>query len=99
ATVGLTEKAARDKGPKVKVKVSNMREWLSTRTYGETVAYAKVLIDEATDRILGAHMAGHGAEELIHLFSFAMVHGITARQIREHVFALPTFSADIKSVV
>jgi glutathione reductase (NADPH) len=99
ASVGLTEQAARDKGHKVRVKATDMHDWLSSRTYGETVAYAKVLIDETSDRILGAHMAGHAAEELIHFFAFAMAHGITAAQIRDQVFAFPTFSANIKNMV
>jgi len=99
ASVGLTEQAAREKGHKVGVKASDMHDWLSSRTYGETVAYAKVLIDETSDRILGAHMVGHAAEELIHLFAFAIAHSITATQIRAQVFAFPTFSADIKNML
>ena len=47
----------------------------------------------------GAHFVGHSGEELINLFGLAMQHGITASQIREFVFAYPTFSADIKSML
>ena len=76
-----------------------MRDWLSARTYNEPVAWAKVIVDEATDRILGAHMVGHAGEELIHIFAFAMKFGITAGQIRDTVYAFPTFSADIKRML
>ncbi len=99
ASVGVTEAAAREKGFRVKVSVSRMGDWLSARTFGETLAWAKVVVDEGTDKILGAHLAGHSGEELIHLFAFAMAHGITARQIRDTVFAFPTFSADIKNML
>ena len=99
ASVGLTEVAAREKGLRVKAYSHDMLGWISARTFAETVAWAKVLVDEASDRIVGAHIVGHSGEELIHLFAFAMRHGITAAQIRETVYAFPTFSADVPSMM
>lgn len=99
ASVGLTEAAAQKKGLRVKIHAQDMLAWTSAQTFAETVAWAKVLVDEASDRILGAHIVGHSGEELIHLFALAMRHGITASQIREAVYAFPTFSADISSMV
>jgi glutathione reductase (NADPH) len=99
ASVGLTEAKARELGHKIKVHSNDMIDWLSTQTYNEPVAWAKVVVDEATDRILGAHIVGHAGEELIHAFAFAMRFGITAGQIRDTVYAFPTFSADIKHML
>jgi glutathione reductase (NADPH) len=99
ASVGLTERTAHERGHKVKSRASDMQDWLSARTYAEPVAWSKVIVDADTDRILGAHMVGHGAEELIHFFALAIAHGITAGQLRETVYAFPTFSADIKSML
>jgi glutathione reductase (NADPH) len=76
-----------------------MIDWLSARTYNEPAAWAKVIIDESTDRILGAHIVGHAGEELIHVFALAMRFGITASQIGDTVYAFPTFSADIKHML
>jgi glutathione reductase (NADPH) len=42
---------------------------------------------------------GHAREELVRIFAFAMKFGITASDIRDAVYAFPTFSADIESVV
>jgi glutathione reductase (NADPH) len=99
ASVGLTEAKASEGGRKIKVETNDMSDWLSSRTYNESVAWAKVIVDQSSDRIVGAHMVGHAAEELIHMFAFAMKFGITASDIRETVFAYPTFSSDIKSMV
>jgi glutathione reductase (NADPH) len=99
ANVGLTEKAARDKGIKVRVHNNDMLDWLSSRTFAETVAWSKILVDESTDQILGAHIVGHQGEELIHFFALAMKHAITASDIRDTVYGFPTYSADIKSMV
>jgi glutathione reductase (NADPH) len=99
ASVGLTLAQADKEGLKVKVSVNDMRDWFSGETYGETVAWAKVLTEESSGRILGAQMVGHSGEELIHLFALAMQHGITAADLKSTVFAFPTFSADIKSML
>ena len=97
-TVGLTEEAARQKGLNVKVTTSDMTGWFSGKTYAETVAYAKVLVDEDSDRIVGAHMVGHHAEELIHYFALAMRYDIKVSDLRRDIFAFPTFSSDLKSM-
>jgi glutathione reductase (NADPH) len=99
ATVGLSEEKAKEKGLKTRVQVNDMLSWFSARTFAETVAWSKIIVEEATDRIVGAHFVGHSGEELINLFGLAMQHGITASQIRDFVFAYPTFSADIKSML
>lgn len=99
ASVGLTEAAARQKGFKVEVHTTDMLSWFSARTYAETVAWSKIIVDEATGRILGAHFVGHSGEELINVFALAMGLGITARQIREKVYAYPTFTSDIKNLI
>jgi glutathione reductase (NADPH) len=99
ASVGLTQAAAEEKGIELRVAVNDMREWLSGRTYAETSAWAKILIDAKTGRIVGAHLVGHAGEELIHLFALAMKHNITASGVRDLVYGFPTFSADIKSML
>lgn len=99
ATVGLTEAQAEERGFKTKVTVSDMEYWFSTRTYAETRAWAKVIVDAKTDQILGAHMVGHTSEELINIFSLAKAHGITATQLHDFIFAYPSFSADIKHML
>jgi glutathione reductase (NADPH) len=99
ASVGLTEAAARERGIDVRVTVNDLHDWLSGRTYAEHTAWAKVLIDNKTDHIVGAHMVGHSSEELINLFGLAIRHGITAGALRDFVYAFPTFAADIRSML
>ncbi len=99
ASVGLTEEEAAARGLKFSVKASDMTDWRSSRTHAETAAYSKVLIEEESGRILGAHMVGHAAEEGIHLFAFAMKHGITGQGLADSVYAYPTFASDIKPMV
>ena len=76
-----------------------MVDWLNARTYAETAAWSKVLVENGSDRIVGAHILGHSGGELIHTFALAMAHGITATQLRDTVYAFPTMSSDIRNIL
>jgi len=99
ASVGMTEDEASKGGLKFNARTNDMASWRSARTYAETASFAKVLVEDDSGKILGAHMVGHGAEEVIHLFAFAMKHGITASEMGSFVYAYPTFSSDVKFLV
>ena len=100
ATVGLTEEqATREAGLEFDVRTHDMVDWRSSRTHGETAAWAKLLIEKGSGRILGAHLLGHGAEETIHTFALALEKGIPASEIADRVYAYPTFHADLKYLV
>jgi glutathione reductase (NADPH) len=99
SSVGLTEAEAEQSGTDYEVHTSNMAEWLSARFYAETVAWAKIIVAKKDRKILGAHIIGHHGEELIHLFSLAMRHGISADELGGEMFAFPTFAADLKSMM
>jgi len=99
AAVGLTEAAARQRGFAIDVHPNDMHDWFSAKTYAETVAWSKVIVDRSSDHILGAHFVGHAGQELVNIFGLAMRFGITAGQIRDNVYAYPTFSSDIKHML
>ena len=99
AMVGRTEKQARDDGVQVDVRESDMQSWISARTYAEREAYAKILVERETDRIVGAHLVGHGCTETIHAFALAMRHGLPASALAEMVYAYPTFHSDIRHLL
>jgi len=54
-----------------------------------------VLIDEESDQILGAHLLGPRAEEVINLFAVAIRQRIPSRELKEVICAYPTFSSDL----
>jgi glutathione reductase (NADPH) len=99
ATVGLSEEAASEAGLDFEVRTNDMRDWHSARSYGETTAWAKVLIEKGSDQILGAHLVGHAAEETIHSFALAIEKRIPASEIASRVYAYPTFHADLEFLV
>jgi glutathione reductase (NADPH) len=56
-------------------------------------------VEKSSRRIVGAHLVGHHGEELIHLFALAMRHNISADDLGSEIYAFPTFSADMSSMV
>jgi glutathione reductase (NADPH) len=98
AWVGATEASLAQRGVEFRATRNDQTGWRSGRSYAEKHAWAKVLIGE-DDAILGAHLLGHGAAEVVNLFSLAMRTGTKAKQLKEFVWAYPTFSNDAKFLV
>ncbi len=99
ASVGYGEEAAGAAGLDFEVKANDFTSWRSARTYAETAAFSKVLVEKGSGRILGAHLLSHGAGETVHLFAFAIRHGITAPMLTDTTYAYPTFASDIKNML
>lgn len=99
ATVGLSEAAARDKGLDFEAHFEKTEGWYSSLRVGARWSGYKVLVENGTGRILGAHLVGPGAEEQSNLFAMAMKAGMTANQIKGVIFAYPSFASDIGSMV
>ena len=99
ASVGLTEERATAAGLKFDAKSNDMTSWRTSKTHAENAAFAKVLVEQGSNKILGAHILGHGAGEIIHLFSWAMKMGMTTKDIGEQIYVYPTFANDIKFLV
>jgi len=95
ASVGLSEREAREQGLKFKLKKEMTSSWYSSRRVGETCSGFKVLVEEGTDRILGAHLLGSQAEEVINLFAVAMRSGIPATDLKHMLFAYPTHGSNL----
>jgi glutathione reductase (NADPH) len=95
ASVGLQEEAARKQGLRFKINKASTAAWYSSRRIGEKYSGFKVLIEEDTDRILGAHILGTHAEEVINIFALAIRLGLKARDIKQAIFSYPANSSDI----
>lgn len=95
ASVGMREDQAKAAGRKFRCVLQDSSGWYSSRRVGEDCAGSKVLIEEATNLILGAHLLGPQAEEVINIFAVAMRGGMTAGDLKAMLFAYPTHASDI----
>jgi len=99
ATVGLSEAVAREQGLKFDTHFEKTGDWYSSLRVGAKHTGFKVLVEEGSGQILGAHLIGPGSEEQINLFAMAMGAGQTANQIKAMIFAYPSYASDIGSMV
>lgn len=99
ASIGLTESDCSDRGLDVDVVSADSSSWFSARQRGEPAAGHKVLVERGSGRIVGAHLLGPEADELINLFAVAMQAGVTADALETMHFAFPTTSSGIPSMV
>jgi glutathione reductase (NADPH) len=97
--VGLLEEEAKVQGLDFRVAYTDTSGWFSNRRIGETHAAAKVLIDNETGKVLGAHMFGPEYAELINFFGLAMRLGMTGRDLQAMVSAYPSVGSDVGSLL
>ena len=95
ATVGLSETEARKQAPKLRVNSAKVPDWYTARRIGEAVYGYKTLVEAESGRILGAHLVGPHADEVINVFGIAIRHNLTADDLKTTMFAYPTGASDI----
>jgi glutathione reductase (NADPH) len=99
AMVGLQESEARAQGLRFTTSFARTAEWYSSRRLGERCSGHKVLVEDESGRILGAHLLGPNSEEPINVFAVAMRCGLRASDLKELIFAYPTRASDVAYMV
>jgi glutathione reductase (NADPH) len=99
AAVGLNETQARTQGLQFDVKCQKASDWYTARRVAEPVYGFKVLVENSTGRILGAHLVGPHVDEVINIFGLAIRHRLTADDLKTTMFAYPTGASDISSML
>ena len=95
SSVGYTEKRAKEAGLDFRVNFQRTSHWFTSfRTMEKYSAY-KVLIDNKTNQIIGAHLIGPHADDVINVFVVAMNQGMTIFDLKKTIYAYPTASSDI----
>src|SRR6202030_425218 len=96
ASVGLREEQSGAAGRPFRKTFGQTHGWYSSPRIAETHFGCKILIDEASDQIIGAHLLGHNAEELINLFPLSMQAKVRASELRKMIFAYPTHGSQVQ---
>ncbi|HUG54591.1 MAG TPA: mercuric reductase [Vicinamibacteria bacterium] len=99
ARVGLTENEVRSRGLAYEAARMPFGQIARAIEVDETAGTMKVLVDPATEKVLGAMIVGSEAGELIHVFVVLMQAGATARAIVDAEAVHPTFAEGLQSLV
>ena len=95
ASAGVSEADARTQGLDIEVKLVDSTDWASFRRVGAPVAGAKTIVKRSTGRVLGAHLLGPGADEVINLLALAIERGATADELKAMIWAYPTGGSEL----
>ena len=90
ATVGLSEEQARERHGKVDIYRTSFRSLLHTLTDNQERIFMKLVVDAASQRVLGAHMIGPDAGEVIQGIAIAVKLGATKAQFDATIGIHPT---------
>ncbi|MBF0553688.1 MAG: dihydrolipoyl dehydrogenase [Nitrospirae bacterium] len=92
ASVGLREHQAQERGLKYKIGRFQYRGLGKAHAMGEIAGMFKVIADSETNKLLGVHIIGHNAADIIHEAAVAMKAGLTAEAMADTVHAHPTLA-------
>ncbi len=95
SSVGLTEAQAREQHLDFVVNAGDTSAWFTNSSVASPYGRFKTLIDARSDRLLGAHLFGVHAEEVINLFALAIRNGLKREDLKHMVPAYPTGSSDV----
>ncbi len=93
ATVGLTEAQARDKFSNVKVYTTNFTPMADSLIDSKTTTAMKLVCVNKDEQIIGCHIIGHGADEMLQGFTVAIKMGATKTQF-DNTLAIHPSSAE-----
>ena len=99
ASVGLKEDDAAKQGLNFNVKYEETSSWYSSKRIGLKYSGYKTLVEKETGRIIGAHLLGAHADEVINIFALAIRNGLKAKDLKAMVYAYPTSASDISYMV
>ena len=94
ATCGLTEEEALDQRIAVDVYTATVKPLKNTLSGSAEMAMIKLLVDQSSDRVIGLHMVGPDAGELVQGFAVAMNAGATKQQFDATIGIHPTFAEE-----
>jgi dihydrolipoamide dehydrogenase len=94
-SVGLREHQAIEKGINIKTGRFQFRGLGKAHAMGGIAGLVKVVADADTDKMLGMHIIGPHASDLVHEGALAMQAGLTARQVADMIHAHPTLAEGI----
>ena len=99
AMVGLLEEEAKEQGFNFTIKQNKVSMWFNAKRINEPFYAFKTLVDNQTGLILGAHLIGPEASEIINLFTLAISEKIPAKNLKNLILTYPTWGNDIKGMV
>ncbi len=89
---GMSEDTAKENGFKIKVGKFPYMALGKSYASGKTEGFVKIIAEEESEKILGIHIIGKGATELVSFSTLAVKNGLKVKDLQEILYCHPTFS-------
>lgn len=99
AAVGYSEEEARSRYKNIRVNFKVVTDWFNAKRLNAPLYAFKIIMNDRTGEIVGAHLLGPDAGETINIFTMAINNKMTDRDIKSTIFSYPSWGNDIKSMV
>ncbi|MFC1693499.1 dihydrolipoyl dehydrogenase [Candidatus Latescibacterota bacterium] len=98
-SVGITEQDAKKQGLDVGISRFSYRSMGIAHVLGETDGFVKVITEKGTGKVLGIHICGHSAPEMVAEASVIVTNGLTVEDVKNTIHAHPTMGEILKEGV
>lgn len=99
SNIGLSQEEAEKKFKHIKIYHKEATDWYSAKHIHDPVYAYKIITHSQTKKILGAHLIGSQASEMINIIAFAMANDLTMDAFQKTLFAYPTWGRDLQSML
>ncbi|WP_308991686.1 NAD(P)/FAD-dependent oxidoreductase [Mariniflexile litorale] len=99
SSVGYSEEEAQKRFKNIKIYQGDASAWYNAKKENNPVYAYKILVNERTNVIVGAHLLSSEANETINVFSMAIQQKMTVLQFKKQMFTYPSYSSDLKSML
>lgn len=99
SSVGYSEEEALKRFKNIKIYKGDASSWYNARKENNPVYAFKILVNERTDEIIGAHLLSSQANETINVFSMAIQRKMTVSEFKKQIFTYPSYSSDLKNMM
>ncbi len=95
AIIGMTEEKALEKGLDVEIRRFETKDWYTYRRTNEAYGLTKLVMDKNTGKIIGVHILGSNADDLINYFALIMKFDLPYDEVGKTIFAYPSSASDL----
>ncbi|WP_452225362.1 dihydrolipoyl dehydrogenase family protein [Lacinutrix chionoecetis] len=99
SAVGMQEEEAKARYKNIKVYKGDAQNWFNARKSNQDTYAYKIIVNQRTEEIVGAHILSDQANENINIFSMAIANNVTVSAFKKLIFTYPSYSNDLKSMM
>jgi len=99
ASVGYSEEEAKRRYKNIKIFKGEASHWYNAKKENASAYAYKILVNERTQKIVGAHLLSSKANETINSFTMAINKGLTVHNFKKQIFTYPSYTNDLKHML